>query len=174
MSKNFTDDDLREVLPRLRRFAFSLTRHENSADDLVQSCLERALARREQHREDADLRAWLFQIMYRQFLDGQRRAKRYAGLLAVFACAPEELAPSAEDVALSRSALADFSKLPAEQRALLVLVSVEGLSYQQAADALGIPIGTVMSRLSRARKTLRALNDGMPANPGNLNLRRLK
>ncbi|RXZ38716.1 sigma-70 family RNA polymerase sigma factor [Oxalobacteraceae bacterium CAVE-383] len=174
MNKDFTDDDLRELLPRLRRFAFSLTRHENSADDLVQSCLERALARQDRRREDADLRAWLFQIMYRQFLDGQRRAKRYAGLLAFFAGAEEELAPSAEDVALSRSALENFSKLPSEQRALLLLVSVEGLSYEEAADALGIPIGTVMSRLFRGRKALRALNDGAPAITDHPNLRILK
>jgi len=111
------------------------------------------------------LRAWLFQIMYRRFVDGQRRAKRYAGLLSLFAGREEELVPSAEDVAMSRAALKDFGKLPAEQRALLVLVSVEGLSYQEAADALDIPLGTVMSRLSRARKALRALNEGQPATP---------
>ncbi|ASU38943.1 RNA polymerase subunit sigma-24 [Herbaspirillum sp. meg3] len=165
MSKDFSDDDLRELLPRLRRFALSLTRHENSADDLVQSCLERALSRADRRRDDGDLRAWMFQIMYRQFLDGQRRAKRYAGLLSLFGRTEEDLAPSAEDVAMSRSALQDFSKLPAEQRALLLLVSVEGLSYQEVADTMDIPIGTVMSRLSRARKALRALNDGLPANP---------
>jgi RNA polymerase sigma-70 factor (ECF subfamily) len=171
MSKDFTDDDLRDLLPRLRRFALSLTRHDNSADDLVQSCLERALSRSARRQPDGDLRAWLFQIMYRQFLDGQRRAKRYAGLLSLFGRSDEELAPSAEQVALSRSALQDFHKLPAEQRALLLLVSVEGLSYQEVADTMAIPIGTVMSRLSRARKALRALNDGQPAAPS---LRMLK
>jgi len=171
MTNTFTDDDLRELLPRLRRFALSLTRHDNSADDLVQACLERALSRSDRRHENGDLRAWLFQILYRQFLDGQRRAKRYAGLLAFFVGAEEELAPSAEEVALSRSALQDFGKLPAEQRALLLLVSVEGLSYQQVADTMGIPIGTVMSRLSRARKALRALNDGTPLTPS---LRMLK
>jgi RNA polymerase sigma-70 factor (ECF subfamily) len=171
MSKAFPDDDLRDLLPRLRRFALSLTRHDNSADDLVQSCLERALSRSARRQPDGDLRAWLFQIMYRQFLDGQRRAKRYAGLLSLFGRSDEELAPSAEQVALSRSALQDFHKLPAEQRALLLLVSVEGLSYQEVADTMAIPIGTVMSRLSRARKALRALNDGQPAAPS---LRMLK
>ena len=165
MSNNFTDDDLRDLLPRLRRFALSLTRHENSADDLVQSCLERALSRQARRNDDGDLRAWLFQIMYRQFLDGQRRAKRYAGVLSLFGWGGEALAPSAEEIALSRSALQDFNKLPAEQRALLLLVSVEGLSYQEVAETMEIPIGTVMSRLSRARKALRALNDGQPAAP---------
>src|SRR5450830_994434 len=131
MSQDFSDDDLRELLPRLRRFALSLTRHENSADDLVQSCLERALSRNSRRQQEGDLRAWLFQIMYRQFLDGQRRAKRYAGLLSLFGRSEEELAPSAEAVAMSRAALQDFSKLQPEQRALLLLVSVEGLSYQE-------------------------------------------
>ncbi|KAF1046916.1 MAG: ECF RNA polymerase sigma factor SigR [Herbaspirillum frisingense] len=159
MNQDFTDDDLRELLPRLRRFALSLTRHESSADDLVQACLERALSRRER-RTEGDLRAWLFQIMYRRFIDGERRAKRYAGLLSLFSGRDEELAPSAEDVALSRAALADFGKLQPEQRAMLLLISVEGLTYQEAADTLGIPIGTVMSRLSRARRALRELNDG--------------
>src|SRR5450830_1120386 len=110
MSQDFSDDDLRELLPRLRRFALSLTRHENSADDLVQSCLERALSRQSRRHDDGDLRAWLFQIMYRQFLDGQRRAKRYAGLLSIFGWGGEDMAPSAEEVAMSRSALQDFDK----------------------------------------------------------------
>ncbi len=170
MSQDFTDDDLRELLPRLRRFACSLTRNENSADDLVQSCLERALSRRER-RGEGDLRAWLFQIMYRRFIDGERRARRYAGLLSLFSSREEELAPSPEDIALSRAALADFARLQPEQRALLVLVSVEGLSYQEAAATLDIPIGTVMSRLSRARRALRELNEGAPAAP---NLRIMK
>jgi RNA polymerase sigma-70 factor (ECF subfamily) len=150
MSTDLNDTDLRELLPRLRRFA---------------------LSHGDRRREDGDLRAWLFQIMYRRFLDGQRRAKRYAGLLSLFAGRDEDLAPSAEDVAMSRAALQDFGKLSAEQRALLVLVSVEGLSYQEAAGALDIPLGTVMSRLSRARKALRAFNEGQPATPS---LRMLK
>ena len=165
MSQDFTDDDLRELMPRLRRFAASLTRNDASADDLVQSCLERALSRRRQH-VDGDLRAWLFQIMYRRFIDSQRRAKRYATLLSLFLPHDEPLAPSSEEVAISRAALADFNRLAPEQRALLLLISVEGLSYQEAATTLELPIGTVMSRLSRARRALRELNDGvLPASP---------
>jgi len=161
MSKDFTDDELREVIPRLRRFALSLTRQESSADDLVQSCLERALTRRETRRDEGDLRAWLFSILYRVFLDGQRRNKRYAGLLSLFGVGQDEdMAPSTEDVVLARSALDGFHRLPVDARALLLLVSVEGLSYQEAADTLGVPIGTVMSRISRARKALRDLTEG--------------
>ncbi|KAI3591419.1 RNA polymerase sigma-54 factor RpoN [Cupriavidus sp. U2] len=161
MDNDFSDDALREVIPRLRRFAVSLTRNEASADDLVQACLERALSRRVTRRDGGDLRAWLFSILYRLFLDGQRRARRYAGLLTLFGVgSDEDSAPSTEDVVLTRSALDNFNQLSAEQRALLMLVTVEGLSYQEAADALDVPIGTVMSRISRARKALRELTDG--------------
>ena len=78
------DQQLRELLPRLRRFALSLSRQPACADDLVQATLERALSRWGSKRADSDLRAWLFSILYRQFLDTQRRAKRHARLLALF------------------------------------------------------------------------------------------
>ena len=166
MSQTLTDDALREVIPRLRRFALTLTRHEASADDLVQACLERALSRGAARHQDGDLRAWLFTILYRQFLDGQRRAKRYAGVLALFGVGDDaDMAPSTEDVVLARSALQAFNHLPAEQRALLTLVTVEGLTYQEAADTLGVAIGTIMSRLSRARKAMRDMTEGQPARP---------
>lgn len=166
MSKDFTDDELREVIPRLRRFALSLTRHESSADDLVQACLERALSRRETRQDGTDLRAWLFSILFRIFLDDRRRAKRYAGLLSLFGVgSDEDHAPSTEDVVMTRSALDGFNRLPVEQRALLVLITVEGLSYQEAADTLDVPIGTIMSRVSRARKTLRELTEGKVVTP---------
>jgi RNA polymerase sigma-70 factor (ECF subfamily) len=154
-----TDERLRELLPRLRRFALSLTRHSSAADDLVQACLERALTHGAGRRADGDLRAWLFSILYRRFLDGQRRAKRHARLLSFFG-GDEPLAPSAEELAVAHSTLEGFNRLGAEQRALLLLVGVEGLSYREAAEALDVPIGTVMSRLSRARQALRELTEG--------------
>lgn len=160
MTGGFTDDDLREVLPRLRRFALSLTHDVANADDLVQSCMERALSRAGGRRADGDLRAWLFSILYRCFLDSQRRGKRYTRILDFFSGAPEPVAPSAEDVALARAALGDLARLSTDQQSLLLLVSVEGLGYQEAADVLNIPIGTVMSRLSRARKALRDITEG--------------
>ncbi|WP_373862094.1 RNA polymerase sigma factor, partial [Burkholderia multivorans] len=82
MPSNALDDDaLRELIPRLRRFALWLARDVHAADDLVQSTLERALSRWTSRRDDASLRSWLFTILYRQFLDGKRSAKRYAWLL---------------------------------------------------------------------------------------------
>ncbi len=167
MSDNddFTDQRLRELLPPLRRFAYWLTREEASADDLVQMCLERALQKRATRRTDGELRAWLFAILYRQFLDQRRRAKRYARLLAWFSDAEPVLAPSPEQAALAQSTLDGFARLPTEQRALLLLVGVEGLSYREASEALDIPLGTVMSRLSRARQALREQTEGQTAQP---------
>ena len=157
------DQQLRELLPRLRRFALWLSREPASADDLVQACLERALSRWHSRRAEGDLRAWLFSILYRQFLDGQRRARLHARWLALFGREEEPLSTPLEELAISHATLAAFAHLSDEQRALLLLVGVEGLSYQEAADSLQIPIGTVMSRLSRARKALRALSEGEPS-----------
>lgn len=157
------DAELRELLQRLRRFALWLTRNPSSADDLVQATLERALSRWS-GKGDGNLRAWLFSILYRQFLDGERRARRQARLLEFFGGRSQE-APSTEELVVNQATLEAFGRLPSEQRALLLLVSVEGLSYKETAETLGIPIGTVMSRLSRARKALRELAEGEMSPP---------
>ncbi|WP_312155518.1 sigma factor-like helix-turn-helix DNA-binding protein, partial [Pseudomonas sp.] len=113
-------------------------------------------------------------ILYRLFLDGKRRDRLHARWLAWFGRAQqgsEPLGDNTEDIILAQADLQAFGQLSAEQRALLLLVSVEGLSYKEAAVALNIPIGTVMSRLSRARAALRDLTEGNPTPPA---LRRLK
>jgi RNA polymerase sigma-70 factor (ECF subfamily) len=158
------DEPLRELLPRLRRFAVSLTRNTSSADDLVQATLERAITRWGDKRPEGDLRAWLFSILYRQFLDAQRRTRRYARMLDFFT-GREDVQPSVERTVMAQSTLQAFDQLNTEQRALLLWVSVEGLSYKEVAEILGVPLGTVMSRLSRARQTLRQLSDGEIASP---------
>jgi RNA polymerase sigma-70 factor (ECF subfamily) len=164
MSDPTIDDALRTMLPRLRRFALWLARDAHAADDLVQSTVERALARWKTRREEESLRAWLFSILYRLFLDGKRRASRYALLLGSMG-REEPTWPSAERVAVAQSTLAAFAALPPEQRSLLIWISVEGLSYQEVADILEVPIGTVMSRLSRARRALRQLGEGDAPSP---------
>lgn len=156
----FDDERLRALLPRLRRFARSLAGDAASADDLVQSALERALRRWHTRRDDAALQSWLFSILYRQFVDERRRAARWQRVLTLFVPQQADQSPSAERVHDGRALLAAFAQLPAEQRALLLLVAVEGFSYREAADTLGLPIGTVMSRLSRARDRLRTLGEG--------------
>lgn len=159
------DDQLREVVPRLRRFARWLTRDASSADDLVQSTLERALVRRGSRRDDTALRAWLFAIAYRQFLDGKRQSRRYANLLEMFGRGVESRQPSVEREVIAQSVVQALERLPDEQRQLLLWISVEGLSYREVAHLLDVPIGTVMSRLSRARAALRGLSDGEVSSP---------
>jgi RNA polymerase sigma-70 factor (ECF subfamily) len=158
------DEQLRELIPRLRRFAVSLTRNTSSADDLVQATLERAITRWGDKRPEGDLRAWLFSILYRQFLDAQRRTRRYARMLDFFT-GREDVQPSVERTVMAQSTLQAFDQLNTEQRALLLWVSVEGLSYKEVAEILDVPLGTVMSRLSRARQALRQLSDGEIASP---------
>ena len=161
---NTLDEQLRDLIPRLRRFALSLTRNSSSADDLVQASLERALSAWGEKRADGDLRAWLFSILYRQFLDAHRRSRRYARMLEFFT-GRDDAEPSVERTVIAQSTLQAFDRLPTEQRALLLMVSVEGLTYKEVAEILGVPTGTVMSRLSRARQALRQLSDGEISSP---------
>ncbi|MBP2199175.1 RNA polymerase sigma factor [Pantoea cypripedii] len=165
-----TDDEIRQVMPHLERFAVWLTRNPHSAEDLVQNCLAKALTRERQNDGEQSLRAWLFSILYRQFIDGERRRKRYMKLLTFFT-GEEMFAQSSEAMAIADDTLAVFAALPTDYRVVLLLVSVEGLSYKEAAETLDIPLGTVMSRLSRGRKLLHEQLEGK-ATP--LPLRRLK
>lgn len=157
-----TDQDaqLRELIPRLRRFALWLTRDTHAADDLVQSTLERALSHWSGRRGNDTLRSWLFTILHRRFLDSQRSAKRHARLLGRLQEPETPHWPSAEHMADTRATLEAFGRLSDEQRSLLLLVAIEGFSYQEVSDLLDVPIGTVMSRLSRARQALRRLSEG--------------
>ncbi|CAI8803130.1 MULTISPECIES: RNA polymerase sigma factor [Pseudomonas] len=161
---NTLDEQLRELIPRMRRFALSLTRNSSSADDLVQASLERALSSWAGKRAEGDVRAWLFSILYRQFLDAHRRSRRYARMLEFFT-GRDDAEPSTERTVIAQSTLQAFDRLPTEQRALLLMVSVEGLTYKEVADILDVPTGTVMSRLSRARQALRQLSDGEISSP---------
>jgi RNA polymerase sigma-70 factor, ECF subfamily len=151
-------------IPGLRRFAFALLRGDrHGADDLVQDCLERALSRWHQRRSEGDLRGWLYTILYNRFLSDQHRRQRRGMHHALLDVAEAELPGIAggQDSAMEhRDLLRAFAALPEEQRSVLVLVAVEDLSYQETARVLGVPIGTVMSRLSRGRERLRHLMDG--------------
>lgn len=164
MSSGEIDQALREQLPALRRYARWLARDAHAADDLVQSALERALTHWDRRRDEDALRPWLFAIVYRRFLDGQRRSQRYAGVLALLGASAEPQ-PSAERETIARTALEALALLPPEQRSLLIWISVEGLSYREVAAILQVPIGTVMSRLSRARAAFRLLSEGEAAAP---------
>ena len=148
--------ELLELLPRLRRFARSLTRNATEADDLCQTALERALERRDQRREGGRLDAWMFMIMRNCWIDGQRSRRRQSERFA-----PAEAAEGAEAGAALTADPLDammlhqaMNALPAEQREAVALVWVEGFSYTEAAECLHIPLGTLTSRLSRARDRL--------------------
>ncbi|HEX9628149.1 MAG TPA: RNA polymerase sigma factor [Acidiferrobacterales bacterium] len=154
-----------EHIPRLRRYARALLRGDAlAADDLVQDCLERALGRMHRWRRGSDLRAWLFTIMHNLYVNQVRRAAN--GPRFVDWPEPDDASGAAADADIGL-ALRDLERalaaLSPDQREIVLLVSLEGLRYQQVAAILGIPEGTVMSRLSRAREQLRAaLTQGRP------------
>ena len=152
-----------EQLPGLRRYARALTGNAWAADDLVQDTLERACRKWLLWRSGSDLRAWLFTLMHNLYLN-QRR-----GLLEVQPLDDQALATLAgtDDAAADMAMDLDrcLQRLPAEQRAVLLLVTLEDMAYADVARVLGIPVGTVMSRLSRARARLRELMEQPPARP---------
>ncbi|MEE1657321.1 sigma-70 family RNA polymerase sigma factor [Microvirga sp. CF3062] len=147
---------LEPQIPALRRYAWALLRDHEAADDLVQDTLERAISRWSQRRQEGDLRAWLFTIQRNLFLNGIRQRKTRGTQVGEEALNDIQ-APGTnpESHAGLRDVLAGLDALPEEQRSLLLLVGIEDLSYEQASKVLGIPLGTVMSRLSRARARLR-------------------
>jgi len=142
---------LEPQIPGLRRYAWALLRDGEAADDLVQDTLERAISRWHQRR-DGDLRAWLFAIQRNLFINGLRRRKAqgtHVGEGALSDVQAPDMSP--ETHAGLHDVLRGLDALPEEQRSILLLIGVEDLSYEQAAQVLDIPLGTVMSRLSRAR-----------------------
>ncbi len=149
--------DLVALVPKLRRFAFSLAGNRQDADDLVQAACEKALRNMGQFREGTRMDSWMYRIVQTLWIDDRRRAKvRGAQVDPGHAHLSDggksaSLPESRMMLAQARAAMAD---LPEPQRAVLSLVAIEGLSYKETADVLEIPIGTVMSRLSRARETL--------------------
>jgi len=144
-------------IPGLRRFACALLRGDReAADDLVQDTLERALSRWNLHRNQGNLRGWLYTILYNRFLSNQHRVRRRGPHDASTEETELPGVDGGQQLALEhRDLLRAFAALPEEQRTVLLLVGVEDLSYQEAARVLGVPIGTVMSRLSRGRERLR-------------------
>jgi len=154
-------EELREqivgLLPRLRRFARTLARDPHDADDLVQIAVERALARSEQLRPDSQLSSWMFGIVRNAWIDESRTRGRRNRIFA-----PEELGENVGDAASENHTdvlcVQDaMARLPDEQRIAVGLVLVEGLSYKEAAEIMGIPVGTLTSRLARGREALQAM-----------------
>jgi len=144
-------------IPRLRRYARALAGDSHRADDLVQDTLERALAKFYLWRHGSDLRAWLFTIMHNVFIN-QLKVRRELVLDDAVQDGLQS-APQSDPLEL-RDLDAALRQLPAEQREVLLLVGLEQLSYAEVSKTLAIPVGTVMSRLSRGRERLRAVMSG--------------
>ncbi|MGD0633899.1 MAG: sigma-70 family RNA polymerase sigma factor [Beijerinckiaceae bacterium] len=153
---------LEPMIPALRRYSRALLRDQSASDDLVQDCLERAIAHWGQRRTDGNPRAWVFAILQNLFKTRMRRIANRAPDVALEDADESAIAVAAPQVKqlLYKETLGALAKLPEDQRAVLLLVAVEDLSYAEAAKVLGVPIGTVMSRLSRARERLLALTTG--------------
>jgi RNA polymerase sigma-70 factor (ECF subfamily) len=147
-----------EHIPRLRRYALALVRDRTRADDLVQDTLERALRKFTLFRRGTDLRAWLFAVMHNVYVNQLRAAGSRAVTVEY---EDTEAAPaSVEDATTLRDLLDALDCLAPEHREVILLVGLEQLSYEQTARVLDVPIGTVMSRLSRGRERLRTLMTG--------------
>lgn len=151
-------DALALQIPRLRRYARALTHDVSWADDLVQDTLERALQRRWLFRLNTNLTAWLFTMLYRLYLNEAPRRRMVSVPLEEV---PEPVAPGdpGQQIDLHRA----LARLSPEHRAVIVLVGLEQLSYQEVAEVLNVPVGTVMSRLARAREQLRRLLSEQPS-----------
>ena len=152
-------EELLTWVPRLRRYARALAANRDDADDLVQDTLERAWSRSSLWRGVNDARGWLFGIMHNLHVDGVRRAR--VPTQPLDGDVPEvAVAPLHGERLAVRDLQAALELLPAEQREIVLLVALEDMAYADVARTLGIPIGTVMSRLSRGRERLRALMEG--------------
>ena len=155
-------DEVEACVPALRRYARALTRNIDQADDLVQDCLERAISRRGLFRPRGPLRPWLFTILTNLHRNA-RRTEHRRGESVDIDSVPEFGTPPPQPGHLALVELARaIETLPLDQKEALLLVTLEGLAYQDAADILSIPIGTLMSRLGRARATLRQLTGAEP------------
>jgi RNA polymerase sigma-70 factor (ECF subfamily) len=150
---------IEQQIPRLRRYARALTRNRERADDLVQDTLSRALAKEQFWQPGTNLRAWLFTIMHNQNVNNVRLAVRESRMVDMEQLSPM---PATTDSTASRQMFElerALAQLPLEQRQVILLVGLEGMSYEDAAGILSIPVGTVRSRLSRGRDILRELLD---------------
>ena len=152
--------DIISHIPRLRRYARALTGDSSAADDLVQDTLERAWRRLALWRAGSDLRAWLFTIMHNIFVNQRRGEPRKLAYAVEIGGADLSPAMPQEERLILRDLTKALANLPNEQREVLLLIALEQMTYEEAARILGIPIGTVMSRLSRGREQLRVLMNG--------------
>lgn len=167
-------DAIAAEIPRLRRYARALIGDDGEADDLIQDTLERGIARIEQWREGENPRKWLFSILHNLHVDGLRRRSRRPLHVGLESIGAEQSEPPA-DSGTGRDLDKALQMLSLEQREVVLLVGLEGLSYLEAAEVLQVPVGTVMSRLARGRDRLRLFMDYKDGDRnGRSTLRRVK
>ena len=151
------------LIPRLRRFALAMTRSEPDADDLVQATCERAITNLDKWEPGTRLDSWMYRIAQYIHRNNHRQSQRHQSHLSVVE-ATAEVGSDGEAAATAQIELADVAavidRLPEDQRTILLLVVVEGRRYRDVAEILDLPIGTVTSRLARARETLRQCLEG--------------
>lgn len=162
----FKQQELVQEMPKLRKFAAKLTRNKSEADDLLQSTLLRALEKADYFQTGTDLFKWTSKVMYNIFVTDYRRKVKFESQYDPESyienrAVEAEQQSKAEVKALGRA----MEKMSAEHKEILIMVCVKGMQYQEVADMLDIPVGTVRSRLSRARNQLISMMEG-PANPG--------
>ncbi|UCI05762.1 sigma-70 family RNA polymerase sigma factor [Mesorhizobium sp. B1-1-8] len=156
--------DIVAQLGSLRRYARSLTRDGADAEDLVHDALVRAYERRGTFRTGGNLRAWLFSIMHNVFIDRMRSRRSEAARIEQAGHLADASVPASQDHSVRLAQVREaFLALPDEQREALHLVAIEGLGYAHAAEVSGVPLGTLMSRIGRARAALREMEEGAPA-----------
>lgn len=147
------------LIPAMRRYARALLRDREAADDLVQDCLERAITRWPQRRPDGSARAWMLTMLHNLAINRIRSLRRRGDFVPLDVVDPAVFGRAGDQEAAmqGRDLLAALDRLPDDQRQIMLLVALEGVSYAEAAAIMGVPIGTVMSRLSRGRERLRQL-----------------
>lgn len=152
------------LIPRLRRYARAMARDPIAADDLVQDCLVRALGKIHLWEKGTDLRAWLFTILHNQHISLARQAARQRDIIELQKCKPGLALSPIQTVRLElRDLERAIAKLPEEQRSVILLVGLEGMSYEEAASVVNLPVGTVRSRIYRGRETLRMMTELFPS-----------
>ena len=169
------DQDFRWMVareaPHLRRFAISLTGDVERGDDLVQDAVERALRKRRLWQRSGSIRSWLFKLLYRVYLNQRQRGRVESNAISAMQYSAAQSSPARQDGHLEMMDIVGaLQALPSDQREAVLLVGLEGMAYDEAADVLGVPIGTLKSRLFRGRETLWTVRRGERAP----NLRRVK
>lgn len=156
-------NEILAVIPRLRRYARTLTRDAVDADDLVQDCLARALEKIHLWRPGTDLRAWLFTILYRQHITRARRNALARKGIELQEADANRVPLHAQTARLElRDLERGLANLPEEQRSVILLIGLEGMGYEEAASVVNVPVGTVRSRVARGRESLRQATELFP------------